>query len=96
MMYELLVGKLPFWDNIEQCSPKDVQRGVIYGEVDFDFASYKAYDSIDSIEESSESRASQLSESAQDLIRKMLIKDPRSRITVQEALEHPWIQENHF
>jgi serine/threonine protein kinase len=36
-----------------------------------------------------------LSDSAKDLIRKMLDKDPRSRISVEEALDHPWIRENH-
>ncbi|KAL8130688.1 hypothetical protein V2J09_019843 [Rumex salicifolius] len=30
---------------------------------------------------------------AKDLIRKMLIKDPRKRISAAEALEHPWLRE---
>ncbi|KAE9590779.1 putative protein kinase CAMK-CDPK family [Lupinus albus] len=33
-----------------------------------------------------------ISESAKDLIRKMLVKDPRNRITAHEVLCHPWIQ----
>ncbi|KAL2345324.1 hypothetical protein Fmac_006609 [Flemingia macrophylla] len=33
-----------------------------------------------------------ISESAKDLVRKMLVKDPRKRITAHEALRHPWIQ----
>ena len=32
-----------------------------------------------------------ISESAKDLIRQMLVKDQKNRITVEEALEHPWI-----
>ncbi|XP_044480242.1 calcium-dependent protein kinase 29-like [Mangifera indica] len=33
-----------------------------------------------------------ISPSAKDLIRKMLNKDPRKRITAAEALEHPWLK----
>ena len=35
------------------------------------------------------------SESAQDLIRQFLTKDPEQRITIQNALEHPWFVEAH-
>ncbi|XP_062226422.1 calcium-dependent protein kinase 12-like isoform X1 [Phragmites australis] len=34
-----------------------------------------------------------ISESAKDLIRKMLNRDPRNRITAVQALEHPWLKE---
>ncbi|XP_061350412.1 calcium-dependent protein kinase 1-like [Gastrolobium bilobum] len=33
-----------------------------------------------------------ISESAKDLIRKMLVRDPKQRITVDEVLRHPWFQ----
>ena len=33
-----------------------------------------------------------LSESAIDLVKRMLTLDPANRITVEEALEHPWIK----
>jgi serine/threonine protein kinase len=33
-----------------------------------------------------------ISEPARDLVRKMLLLDPNNRITVEEALEHPWIR----
>ncbi|KAK7244764.1 hypothetical protein RIF29_39590 [Crotalaria pallida] len=33
-----------------------------------------------------------ISESAKDLIRKMLVRDPKNRITAHEVLCHPWIQ----
>lgn len=38
------------------------------------------------------------SSSCKDLMLKMLIKDPKERITVQEALEHPWLSlyKNHL
>ncbi|XP_015946322.1 calcium-dependent protein kinase 26 [Arachis duranensis] len=37
---------------------------------------------------------SSISESAKDLVRGMLVRDPRKRITAHEVLCHPWIQEN--
>ncbi|KFK23371.1 hypothetical protein AALP_AAs49046U000400 [Arabis alpina] len=33
-----------------------------------------------------------ISESAKDLVRKMLTKDPKKRISAAQALEHPWIK----
>ncbi|KAG5556913.1 hypothetical protein RHGRI_007225 [Rhododendron griersonianum] len=33
-----------------------------------------------------------ISESAKDIVRKMLIRDPRKRITAHEVLCHPWVQ----
>ncbi|KAJ7975902.1 putative Calcium-dependent protein kinase [Quillaja saponaria] len=33
-----------------------------------------------------------VSESAKDLVRKMLVRDPRKRITAHEVLCHPWVQ----
>ncbi|KAK8671509.1 hypothetical protein V6N13_038103 [Hibiscus sabdariffa] len=33
-----------------------------------------------------------ISESAKDLVRRMLIRDPRKRLTAHEVLCHPWIQ----
>ncbi|ESR48493.1 calcium-dependent protein kinase 29 [Citrus sinensis] len=35
-----------------------------------------------------------ISGQAKDLIRKMLTKDPKKRITAAEALEHPWLKED--
>uniref|UniRef100_A0A1J3IY12 non-specific serine/threonine protein kinase n=1 Tax=Noccaea caerulescens TaxID=107243 RepID=A0A1J3IY12_NOCCA len=35
-----------------------------------------------------------ISESAKDLIRKMLARDPKRRITAAEALEHPWLTDS--
>ena len=35
-----------------------------------------------------------LSSSGKDLIKKLLIMDPKKRISAQEALSHPWFQEN--
>lgn len=33
-----------------------------------------------------------ISESAKDLVRKMLVRDPRRRLTAHEVLCHPWVQ----
>jgi calcium/calmodulin-dependent serine protein kinase len=33
-----------------------------------------------------------ISESAKDLVKKMLFLDQNKRITVEEALNHPWIR----
>uniref|UniRef100_A0A0D6QWY5 non-specific serine/threonine protein kinase n=1 Tax=Araucaria cunninghamii TaxID=56994 RepID=A0A0D6QWY5_ARACU len=35
-----------------------------------------------------------ISESAKDLIRKMLVRNPKKRLTAHEVLCHPWIQED--
>ncbi|XP_030527313.1 calcium-dependent protein kinase 29 [Rhodamnia argentea] len=35
-----------------------------------------------------------ISPSAKDLIRKLLMRDPKKRITAAEALEHPWLRED--
>ncbi|XP_030621829.1 death-associated protein kinase 2 isoform X3 [Chanos chanos] len=34
------------------------------------------------------------SELAKSFIRQLLVKDPRKRLTIQDALNHPWIKEN--
>lgn len=34
----------------------------------------------------------QISDSAKDLVKQMLVVDPNNRITVEEALNHPWIR----
>ena len=30
LLYELLCGRLPFWDSVAGCSPKDIQQGIFY------------------------------------------------------------------
>ncbi|ONK71789.1 uncharacterized protein A4U43_C04F12400 [Asparagus officinalis] len=34
-----------------------------------------------------------ISESAQDFVKKLLVKDPRARLTAAQALSHPWVRE---
>ncbi|KAJ8379413.1 hypothetical protein SKAU_G00001910 [Synaphobranchus kaupii] len=33
-----------------------------------------------------------VSEQAKDLVKKLLVVDPKKRLTVEEALQHPWMQ----
>lgn len=40
-----------------------------------------------------ESPFDKLSNSGKDLIRKLLVMDPKKRISAQEALNHPWFKE---
>ena len=41
-----------------------------------------------------ESPFDQLSNSGKDLIKKLLVKDPKKRISASDALNHPWFKEN--
>ncbi|TVU41479.1 hypothetical protein EJB05_15001 [Eragrostis curvula] len=70
IIYILLSGVPPFWDESEQGIFEQVLRG------DLDFSS-EPWPSI--------------SRSAKDLVRKMLNRDPRKRLTAHEALCHPWV-----
>ncbi|KFK36795.1 hypothetical protein AALP_AA4G172000 [Arabis alpina] len=69
IIYILLSGVPPFWDETEQGIFEQVLKG------DLDFIS-EPWPSI--------------SESAKDLVRRMLIRDPKKRMTTHEVLCHPW------
>ncbi|KQK20828.1 calcium-dependent protein kinase 17 [Brachypodium distachyon] len=70
IIYILLSGVPPFWDESEQ----GIFEQVLKGDLDF---SSEPWPSI--------------SKSAKDLVRKMLNRDPRKRLTAHEALCHPWV-----
>jgi len=36
-----------------------------------------------------------ISETAKDLIRNLLVKDPTKRLTATQCLEHPWVKNQH-
>nr|CAD1819657.1 unnamed protein product [Ananas comosus var. bracteatus] len=70
IIYILLSGVPPFWDETEQ----GIFEQVLKGELDF---SSEPWPSI--------------SESAKDLVRRMLVRDLRKRLTAHEVLCHPWV-----
>ncbi|CAL5435799.1 unnamed protein product [Camellia sinensis] len=71
IIYILLSGVPPFWDESEQGIFEQVLKG------DLDFVS-EPWPSI--------------SEGAKDLVRRMLLRDPKKRLTAHEVLCHPWVQ----
>lgn len=36
MMYQLLTGRFPFWDNVRECSLQQVWKAILHDEIDFD------------------------------------------------------------
>ncbi|XP_060177133.1 calcium-dependent protein kinase 20-like [Lycium barbarum] len=71
IIYILLSGVPPFWDESEQ----GIFEQVLKGELDFASEPWPA-----------------ISESAKDLVRKMLVRDPKKRLTAHEVLCHPWVR----
>ncbi|KAL9399795.1 hypothetical protein Peur_008756 [Populus x canadensis] len=71
IIYILLSGVPPFWDETEQ----GIFEQVLKGELDFESEPWP-----------------NISESAKDLVRKMLVRDPKRRLTAHEVLCHPWVQ----
>ncbi|XP_022982895.1 calcium-dependent protein kinase 20-like isoform X2 [Cucurbita maxima] len=73
IIYILLSGVPPFWDETEQGIFEQVLKG------DLDFVS-EPWPSI--------------SGDAKDLVRRMLLRDPKKRLTAHEVLCHPWVKAN--
>ncbi|XP_042016192.1 calcium-dependent protein kinase 20-like [Salvia splendens] len=71
IIYILLCGVPPFWDESEQ----GIFEQVLKGELDFVSEPWPS-----------------ISDSAKDLVRKMLVQDPKKRLTAHEVLCHPWVQ----
>ncbi|KAL5545655.1 hypothetical protein UlMin_005342 [Ulmus minor] len=71
IIYILLSGVPPFWDETEQ----GIFEQVLKGELDFISEPWPS-----------------ISESAKDLVRRMLVRDPKKRLTAHEVLCHPWVQ----
>ncbi|KAG6743940.1 hypothetical protein POTOM_052644 [Populus tomentosa] len=71
IIYILLSGVPPFWDESEQ----GIFEQVLKGELDFESEPWP-----------------NISESAKDLVRKMLVRDPKKRLTAHEVLCHPWVK----
>ncbi|XWS59336.1 hypothetical protein CRYUN_Cryun08bG0113100 [Craigia yunnanensis] len=71
IIYILLSGVPPFWDESEQ----GIFEQVLKGELDFISEPWPS-----------------ISDSAKDLVRRMLVRDPKRRMRVHEVLCHPWVQ----
>ncbi|KAK4377810.1 hypothetical protein RND71_004106 [Anisodus tanguticus] len=71
IIYILLSGVPPFWDESEQ----GIFEQVLKGELDFASEPWPT-----------------ISESAKNLVRKMLVRDPKKRLTAHEVLCHPWVR----
>ncbi|CAN6719507.1 unnamed protein product [Malus baccata var. baccata] len=71
IIYILLSGVPPFWDETEH----GIFEQVLKGELDFISEPWPS-----------------ISESAKDLVRRMLVRDPKKRLTAHEVLCHPWVQ----
>ncbi|TMW83957.1 hypothetical protein EJD97_000360 [Solanum chilense] len=71
IIYILLSGVPPFWEETEQ----GIFEQVLRGELDFVSEPWPS-----------------ISESAKDLVRKMLVRDPKKRLTAHEVLCHPWVR----
>ncbi|CAI8602316.1 unnamed protein product [Vicia faba] len=71
IIYILLSGVPPFWDETEQ----GIFEQVLKGELDFQSEPWPS-----------------ISASAKDLVRRMLVRDPKKRLTAHEVLCHPWVQ----
>nr|GMD47863.1 calcium-dependent protein kinase 20-like [Ipomoea batatas] len=71
IIYILLCGVPPFWDETEQ----GIFEQVLKGELDFVSEPWPS-----------------ISDSAKDLVKKMLARDPKKRLTANEVLCHPWVR----
>ncbi|KAJ4970781.1 hypothetical protein NE237_003880 [Protea cynaroides] len=71
ILYILLSGVPPFWDETEQ----GIFEQVLKGELDFESDPWPS-----------------VSDSAKDLVRRMLVRDTKKRLTAHQVLCHPWVQ----
>lgn len=71
IIYILLSGVPPFWDETEQ----GIFEQVLKGELDFISEPWPS-----------------ISGEAKDLVRRMLVRDPKKRLTAHEVLCHPWVK----
>ena len=75
--YQLVTGRLPFVDNVNQRpNAKEVFRAILEDPIDFKTEPWP-----------------QLSGECRDLVGKMMERDPAKRITARAALLHPWLQQ---
>ncbi|KAK9813845.1 hypothetical protein WJX73_001529 [Symbiochloris irregularis] len=76
LMYQLLTGSLPFWDSVQKLTLQQVWQAILVKRVDLDSPTVQ----------------NMMSEGARDLLKGLLRRNPRHRMTASAALEHPWIK----
>ena len=75
--YQLLTGRLPFVDRVNQRpNAKEVFRAILEDPIDFKSEPWP-----------------RLSADCRDLVMKLMERDPERRITARAALLHPWLQQ---
>ncbi|KAK9815290.1 hypothetical protein WJX72_001107 [[Myrmecia] bisecta] len=75
MTYQLLSGKLPFWERDAACpSPFRVMVAVLNQQVKFDDPCWQG-----------------ISDEAKDFVKRLLDRNTSTRLTARQALKHPWI-----
>jgi calcium-dependent protein kinase len=77
LMYQLLTGTFPFWDNIRTRTLQEVWKSILVDKLDLDTPELR----------------SQMSRPALDLLHSLLQRDPNHRLSALQALQHPWIKE---
>jgi len=81
MVYRLMTGRLPFWDNYQESrlkSEKEVLTGVIYSEPDFTSEPW-----------------CRVSPECADFVKGLLDRNYATRLTAESALNHPFVA-RHF
>ena len=76
-MYQLLTGSFPFWDSVTNLSLQQVWQAILVNTIDWEAETVKK----------------NMSEGARDLLKGLLRRDPKQRLTAVQALEHPWVKE---
>lgn len=76
MMYQLLTGRFPFWDTLEQCRSHgidEVMRATIMDPIPINYGVWLT-----------------MSEEGMSFLQSLMLRNPAQRLSAAQALEHPW------
>ncbi|KAK9826177.1 hypothetical protein WJX81_003662 [Elliptochloris bilobata] len=76
LTYQLLTGRFPFWENVQNLTLQQVWQAVLTKPIDLD----------------SPRMRQQMSDGARSLLKGLLDRDVDQRLTAVQALEHPWVR----
>jgi calcium-dependent protein kinase len=76
LLYQLLTGRFPFWEDIRNLSLQQVWQAILSQRIDMGAPELR-----------------KVSPAAKDLLTGLLERDPDSRLTPKQALDHPWVRE---